>query len=307
MAGPPAGAAPPAWADHCCRRCPCLQVRAQHAPGVRPGVLGGVGRLARPHLHRLPALSHPVPDQRREDRRWGGMRGAWGDALQGRCSGLALQFSAVRPSTPPATADPSEANLFYIPLMLYSYSSNTGVARELGGGLGAGHACGMLREKAGCNFATSPSPPAPPVLAVEHVRNVLSHLRANYPYWNRTGGRDHFYVSSALTAVVGPASAAAVHAVHAPPNVPAHCLPACCRSGPLATGARATTATTWPPTPSRSPTLACTPATTPSAGRAGPSRATSMAATARCATSWRRRSSRAASLSATPTSCRWRS
>ncbi|PSC74977.1 exostosin-like glycosyltransferase [Micractinium conductrix] len=53
------------------------------------------------------------------------------------------------------TEDPSEANLFYIPSFTYSYSTNVGTAEE-------------------------------------HIHLLLDHIKHTYPYWNRTGGRDHF-------------------------------------------------------------------------------------------------------------------
>lgn len=57
------------------------------------------------------------------------------------------------------TEDPSEANLFYIPSFTYSYSSNTGAG-------------------------------------LEHVELLLDHIKTTWPYWNRTGGRDHFIWAS---------------------------------------------------------------------------------------------------------------
>ncbi|PSC75169.1 exostosin-like glycosyltransferase [Micractinium conductrix] len=54
------------------------------------------------------------------------------------------------------TEDPAEANLFYIPSMTFSHSSNVGTGEE-------------------------------------HMRLVIDHIRHEYPYWNRTGGRDHFF------------------------------------------------------------------------------------------------------------------
>jgi len=53
------------------------------------------------------------------------------------------------------TEDPWQANLFYIPAFTYSYSSNLG----------------------------DPTP---------HLVHVLNYVRDNYPYYNRSNGRDHF-------------------------------------------------------------------------------------------------------------------
>ena len=32
--------------------------------------------------------------------------------------------------------------------------------------------------------------------AEEHIHLLLDHIKHTYPYWNRTGGRDHFLVSA---------------------------------------------------------------------------------------------------------------
>ncbi|PSC75115.1 exostosin-like glycosyltransferase [Micractinium conductrix] len=58
--------------------------------------------------------------------------------------------------SPVRTEDPSEANLFFVPAFTYHYSGNVGTAEE-------------------------------------HIHLLLDHLKHTYPYWNRTGGRDHFY------------------------------------------------------------------------------------------------------------------
>ncbi|KAL4434418.1 hypothetical protein ABPG75_000859 [Micractinium tetrahymenae] len=54
------------------------------------------------------------------------------------------------------TEDPSAANLFYIPMFAYSYSSNTGQASN-------------------------------------HLNAVIHHVKHAYPWWNRTDGLDHFF------------------------------------------------------------------------------------------------------------------
>jgi hypothetical protein len=53
------------------------------------------------------------------------------------------------------TENPWEANLFYVPALTYAYSSNLGDV-------------------------------------VEHLRRVMGWVRAAHPFFNRTGGRDHF-------------------------------------------------------------------------------------------------------------------
>ncbi|KXZ42907.1 hypothetical protein GPECTOR_112g277 [Gonium pectorale] len=54
------------------------------------------------------------------------------------------------------TENPYEANLFYVPLLLYFYVGNV-------------------------------KDPVP------HATRVLDYIRTNWPFYNRTGGRDHFY------------------------------------------------------------------------------------------------------------------
>ncbi|KAG2494879.1 hypothetical protein HYH03_007118 [Edaphochlamys debaryana] len=54
------------------------------------------------------------------------------------------------------TENPYEANLFYVPMLLYFYIGN-------------------VRD------------PAP------QAKWVIKHIQENYPFWNRSGGRDHFY------------------------------------------------------------------------------------------------------------------
>ncbi|PSC75138.1 exostosin-like glycosyltransferase [Micractinium conductrix] len=58
--------------------------------------------------------------------------------------------SAVR------TEDPSEANLFYIPEFIYSYTGNGNPGNE-------------------------------------HMHLLIDHIKHKYPYWNRTNGLDHFF------------------------------------------------------------------------------------------------------------------
>lgn len=53
------------------------------------------------------------------------------------------------------TENPWEANLFYVPALTYAYSSNLGDV-------------------------------------VEHLRRVMAWVRTAHPFFNRTGGRDHF-------------------------------------------------------------------------------------------------------------------
>lgn len=53
------------------------------------------------------------------------------------------------------TENPWEANMFYVPALTYAYSSNLGDV-------------------------------------VEHLRRVMSWVRSEHPFFNRTGGRDHF-------------------------------------------------------------------------------------------------------------------
>ncbi|KAL4427764.1 hypothetical protein ABPG75_001853 [Micractinium tetrahymenae] len=54
------------------------------------------------------------------------------------------------------TEDPSAASMFYIPAFTYSYSDNGGIGND-------------------------------------HLAAVIHHIKHSYPYWNRTGGRDHFF------------------------------------------------------------------------------------------------------------------
>ncbi|KAL4449410.1 hypothetical protein ABPG77_007054 [Micractinium sp. CCAP 211/92] len=58
--------------------------------------------------------------------------------------------------SPVRTEDPSAAHMFFIPAMNYAYSGNLGLANE-------------------------------------HLSAVIDHIKHAYPYWNRTGGRDHFF------------------------------------------------------------------------------------------------------------------
>ncbi|KAI3432363.1 hypothetical protein D9Q98_003920 [Chlorella vulgaris] len=53
------------------------------------------------------------------------------------------------------TEDPLEASLFYVPAFMFSYSSNGGSGRE-------------------------------------HAKPLFDYIQRTWPYWNRTGGRDHF-------------------------------------------------------------------------------------------------------------------
>lgn len=53
------------------------------------------------------------------------------------------------------TEDPSEADLFYIPSFTFSYSGKT-------------------------------------ASGIEHTELLLDHIKTAWPYWNRTGGKDHF-------------------------------------------------------------------------------------------------------------------
>ncbi|KAL4427766.1 hypothetical protein ABPG75_001855 [Micractinium tetrahymenae] len=57
--------------------------------------------------------------------------------------------------SPVRTENPEEAHLFFVPSFSYSYSGNVGSLNE-------------------------------------HMQLLLDHIKMNYPYWNRTGGRDHF-------------------------------------------------------------------------------------------------------------------
>lgn len=71
-----------------------------------------------------------------------------------------LQFLEQFLDSPVRTENPWEASLFYLPTFTYSYSDNGGVGTY-------------------------------------HLANVIHHVKHTYPFWNRTGGRDHFFVSGA--------------------------------------------------------------------------------------------------------------
>lgn len=72
------------------------------------------------------------------------------------------------------TENPHEANLFFVPMLLYFYSGNLGVASA-------------------------------------HVRNVIAYVRSEFPFWNRTRGADHFLIATqvgrgrTVAAAAGPA------------------------------------------------------------------------------------------------------
>lgn len=77
---------------------------------------------------------------------------------------------------------------------------------------------------------------APPAGATrygnEHFNNfTLPHIIQNYPYWNRTGGKDHFFVRAAAAAFAAAAAAVATTAAAACCLLLplfSHALPACC-------------------------------------------------------------------------------
>jgi hypothetical protein len=54
------------------------------------------------------------------------------------------------------TENPWEANMFYVPALTYAYTSNLGDV-------------------------------------VEHMRRVMTWVQGAHPFFNRTGGRDHFF------------------------------------------------------------------------------------------------------------------
>ncbi|KAL4449411.1 hypothetical protein ABPG77_007055 [Micractinium sp. CCAP 211/92] len=58
--------------------------------------------------------------------------------------------------SPVRTEDPSAAHLFFVPSFTYSYSDNGGIAND-------------------------------------HLAAVIHHIKHAHPWWNRTGGRDHFF------------------------------------------------------------------------------------------------------------------
>ena len=62
-------------------------------------------------------------------------------------------------SSPVRTENPDEAHLFYVPAFVYQHSDNTG----------------------------SPDPAA---------AHILRYVKNNFPFWNRTGGRDHFFLTT---------------------------------------------------------------------------------------------------------------
>lgn len=80
--------------------------------------------------------------------------------------------------SPVRTEDPSAANMFYVPSFTYSYSDNGGIGND-------------------------------------HLAAVIHHIKHSYSWWNRTGGRDHFFVSrgglGGATAVAACVLAAAHH------------------------------------------------------------------------------------------------
>lgn len=98
-------------------------------------------------------------------------------------------------TSPVRTEDPSEAHFFYVPTPMFAYTYTMGHGREallLAGGLPCCWAeCGRAQNAAMPAAWLSTRP----LSAVEHLHNLLDHLKHTYPYWNRTGGRDHFYVS----------------------------------------------------------------------------------------------------------------
>ncbi|EFN54895.1 hypothetical protein CHLNCDRAFT_135016 [Chlorella variabilis] len=73
--------------------------------------------------------------------------------------------------SPVRTEDPSEANLFYIPMLLYGYSGTPGGPSRAPQ---VDSLCNMMPGQA-------------------HIDLVLDQIAHKWPYWNRTRGRDHFY------------------------------------------------------------------------------------------------------------------
>ena len=153
------------------------QVRAAHPGRSRAGDLRGVGGPQR-NLHRLQpreprcALRCAAPGS--------GSFAARGRAASqaGGCLGSlslssllsspplphprpppSLQFLAQFLNSAARTEDPYEANLFFIPAYTYGYSGNTNEGAQ-----------------------------------DEHLWHVTNHVKAHWPFWNRTQGRDHIVV-----------------------------------------------------------------------------------------------------------------
>eukprot|EP00232_Nephroselmis_pyriformis_P028255 CAMPEP_0182860906 /NCGR_PEP_ID=MMETSP0034_2-20130328/5195_1 /TAXON_ID=156128 /ORGANISM="Nephroselmis pyriformis, Strain CCMP717" /LENGTH=754 /DNA_ID=CAMNT_0024992777 /DNA_START=116 /DNA_END=2376 /DNA_ORIENTATION=+ len=77
-------------------------------------------------------------------------------------------FSALLHDCRVRTMDPEEADLFYVPMMLYGYAGNSPFIQPL-------------------------------------FERVVGYLKQAYPFWNRTGGRDHaFFLSGDYGACAAP-------------------------------------------------------------------------------------------------------
>lgn len=107
--------------------------------------------------------------------------------------------------------------MFFIPAMSYAYSGKCRWACALGapaGLAGAWHA-----RAAGWADPGAPSAAynhLPPFagnvgIATEHLAAIIDHIKHSYPYWNRTGGRDHFCEQKHAGSRSG-SSCAALHA-----------------------------------------------------------------------------------------------
>lgn len=103
---------------------------------------------------------------------------------------LQLQFMEQFLLSSARTEDPSEANLFYMPLLRSHYGGTSDLLFYLP--LGWPRKCchpyairGDVCMHAGNEVTGDPGP---------IVNHVVDYIRQNWPYWNRTGGRDHFFV-----------------------------------------------------------------------------------------------------------------
>jgi len=70
-----------------------------------------------------------------------------------------LQFLTQFLTSAVRTEDPAEANLFFVPAFTYAYTGNLGNPND-------------------------------------HFHFVVQHISQRYPYWNRSSGLDHIFVSS---------------------------------------------------------------------------------------------------------------
>lgn len=121
-----------------------------------------------------------------------------------------VQFLEQFLLSPVRTEDPSEANLFYIPMLLYGYSGTPGGPSRAPQ---VDSLCGQRRCLACVPWApaaqgwrhayTIPGTLTPSPAGCSagnmmpgqaHIDLVLDQIAHKWPYWNRTRGRDHFYV-----------------------------------------------------------------------------------------------------------------